>query len=130
MTVPHHTSFGIAPGMLGRATQCFELLGCSVVFKPDDDSRWLMVEHADCPFAFQLYETDDQGIEPLARKRQTHIAFLSADPAAVLDSVRQWAHGNGMRFLSGEWASTQLYFDLPEVFVFGVVEVMHTSVVE
>jgi hypothetical protein len=100
-----------------------------VVYTPPTKD-WIMVGQDDLRFAIQITQVDDKPIEDIEKKRQAHIAFLSDDPQGVIDEVEKWAKDNNLKFRQGGWSPIERYFDLPDVFVNFVVEVMHTSIEE
>jgi len=89
-----------------------------------------MVGQSQLRFAIQIVEVDDKPIDDLDLKRKVHIAFLSDDPQALIEKVEVWAKDKGIQFRQGGWSEKERYFDLPDIFVNFVVEVMHTSIEE
>lgn len=89
-----------------------------------------MVGQLPLQFAIQITEVSDAPIENLDKKRQTHIAFISDNPKEVVDKIKTWAGGKGFAFREGGWSEIERYFDLPDMFVNFVIEVMHTSIEE
>lgn len=106
----------------------YELLGFEVVYRPPGDKTWAMVGQTQLRFAIQIVEDDNTPIQDLEEKRKTHIALISDDPQGVVDRVKEWAKDNGHDFREGGWSDIERYFDLPNIFINFVVEVMHTSI--
>ena len=87
-----------------------------------------MINQAPSNINIQVSEVSDQPIADLNKKIQTHIAFISEDPQKVINVIKEWANKKGFSFREGKWSDTELYFDLPDLFVNFAIEVMHTSV--
>ncbi len=127
----HHYCQNITKGHLQDMVEMYKLLGLDVVYTPPPSKfPWVMVGQPQLRFAIQITEVTDAPIENLDKKRQTHIAFLSDNPQEVIDKVGVWAEGKGFKFRDGGWSKIERYFDLPDIFVNFVVEVMHTSIEE
>ncbi len=125
----HHYCQNITRGNLDAVVEMYKLLNFKVVYTPPTKD-WIMVGQDEPRFAIQITQVDDKPIEDIENKRQTHIAFLSDDPQTTIDQVEEWAKSKGIEFRQGGWSSSELYFDLPDIFVNFVVEVMHTSIEE
>ena len=123
----HHYCQNITRGSLDLVVEMYKLLKFKVVYTPPSED-WIMVGQDDLRFAIQITQVDDKPIEDLDMKRKTHIAFLSDDPQGVIDGVEAWAKNENLKFRQGGWSPIERYFDLPDVFVNFVVEVMHTSI--
>ncbi len=107
----------------------YKLLGFDVVYTPPPSKwPWIMVGQPQLRFAIQITEVLDIPIENIDKKRQTHIAFISDNPQEVIDKIKAWAEDKGLKFRDGGWSKIERYFDLPDIFVNFVVEVMHTSI--
>lgn len=89
-----------------------------------------MVGQDKLDFRVQIVEVDEKPIEDLDDKRRTHVAFLSNDPRLFLNEIDNWAKSKNIRFRQGGWNEKELYFDLPDIFVNFVIEVMHSSIVK
>jgi hypothetical protein len=44
--------------------------------------------------------------------------------------VKKWAESKNIRFREGGWSEIERYFDLPDLFINSVIEIMHNSVDE
>lgn len=80
-------------------------------------------------FDIQLIESKGQTLEGETRPN-SQIAFISDRPREDIEKVRVWAEQRGVKFTQNAWSEMEFYFDLPELFVDWVVEVMHTSILE
>jgi len=89
-----------------------------------------MVGQKQLRFAIQIAEVSDSPITNIDIKKRTHIAFISDDPQAIIDKVEIWAKSKNINFRQGGWSDKERYFDLPDIFVNIVVEIMHTSIEE
>tara|TARA_Y100000310_G_C20604490_1_gene774796 strand:- start:883 stop:1272 length:390 start_codon:yes stop_codon:yes gene_type:complete len=127
-TTLHHFAYNIAPHSLELILELFESLGCKLEYKKPQ-ARWCMVRQPATPIDIQLIETSDQPV-PIKIKKNAHIAFLSANPKTDLEEIKQWAGENKINFIQGNWSEKELWFDLPDLFINFVIEIMHTSVVE
>ena len=123
----HHYCQNITRGNLDLIVEMYELLKFKVVYTPPSKD-WVMVGQDDLRFAIQVTQVDDKPIEDIDEKRRTHIAFLSDNPQGVIDEVEAWAKKKNLRFTQGGWSPIERYFDIPDIFVNFVVEVMHTSI--
>lgn len=123
----HHYCQNITKGNLELVVEMYKLLKFKVVYTPPNKD-WIMVGQDEPRFAIQIIQADDKPIEDIDKKRQTHIAFLSDNPQAVIDGIEKWAKNKGIKFRQGGWSAIERYFDLPDIFVNFVVEVMHTSI--
>lgn len=125
----HHYCQNITKGNLDNIVEMYKLLKFKVVYTPQAKD-WIMVGQDELHFAIQITQVDDEPVKDIDAKRKTHIAFLSDNPKAVIDTIEDWANKKGLEFRQGGWSAIERYFDLPDIFVNFVVEVMHTSIVE
>lgn len=127
----HHYCQNIAKDQLQNAVEMYKLLGLDVVYTPPSSKfPWIMVAQKPLNFAIQITEVNDAPIQNLDEKRKIHIAFISDNPRAVIEKVKRRAETKKLAFREGGWSEIERYFDLPEVFIDFVVEVMHTSIEE
>ncbi len=124
----HHYCQNITRGHLDDVVEMYKLLNFDVVYDPGNKAGWIMVGQKQLRFAIQIAEVDDKPISDVDTKKQTHIAFISDDPQGVTDKIHKWADSKNMKFREGKWSDIELYFDLPDIFVNFVVEVMHSSI--
>jgi hypothetical protein len=124
----HHYCQNVSQGTLESVVEMYELFNCRVVYRPDAKEKWAMVGQDQLRFAIQIAEVSDKPVQDIDKKRQVHIAFISDNPQEIIDKVKVWALGKGIKFREGGWSSIERYFDLPDVFVNFVIEVMHTSI--
>lgn len=127
-TTLHHCEHRITKNSLEIVRELFQVLGCHISYQENGTSR-VMVSQNNLSFDIQLVEVDD---EPIMSKTRinSHIAFLSEDPREVIVEIEKWCQQRNVTFTKGAWNNKGYYFDLPEIFVDFVVEVMHTSVAE
>ncbi|MDB5194759.1 MAG: hypothetical protein JWN50_773 [Parcubacteria group bacterium] len=88
-----------------------------------------MIRQDGVDFNIQLKEVDEALVHNKFRA-DSHLAFISDNPKEQIDRVERWASEHNVSFTRGGWSDRELYFDLPELFVDFVVEVMHTSILE
>ena len=124
----HHFAYNIRPDSLEFVIELFEKLGCTLGYR-EENARWCMIIQKPIPVTIQLIETKDQPIS-IERKINTHIAFLSETPKEKIEEIKQWLEKRDIDFRQGGWSDKELWFDLPDVFINFVIEVMHTSIVE
>ena len=124
----HHFAYNIKPNSLELVLEVLGKLGCTLSYR-EKDARWCMVEQKLIPIDIQIIETGDQSI-PIKKKINTHIAFLSANPKKDIEKIRKWAENKNIKFRQGGWSDKESWFDLPDIFINFVIEIMHTSVVE
>lgn len=126
----HHCAQNITKDTLEDVLEMYKIFNCKVVYRPDGEHKWAMVGQSQLRFAIQIVEVDEQPISDIELKRKIHIAFLSDNPQGLIDRVETWAKGKDLKFRQGGWTDKERYFDLPDIFVNFVVEVMHTSIEE
>lgn len=126
----HHYCQNVITGSLETVLEMYELLNCKVVYRPKSEYKWAMVGQEQLQFSIQIAEVPDAPITDIDKKRQTHVAFISDDPQALINKVESWAKQENIAFRQGGWSKIERYFDLPDLFVNFVVEVMHTSIEE
>lgn len=126
----HHYAQNIVRGTLEDVLEMYQIFNCEVVYGPDSSQKWAMVGQSQLRFAIQVVEVDDQPITSIELKRKSHIAFLSENPKELINKVETWAKGKNIQFRQGGWSDRERYFDLPDIFVNFVIEVMHTSIEE
>ena len=126
----HHVCYNITPDHLEVVIELFELLGCGVVFRPADNPTWIMLGQEQLNFALQITESATPPEDDLSTKSQAHIAFISDNPQKIIDRIESWAQAENIRFRQDGWSEKERYFDLPEIFVNFVIEIMHTSIEE
>jgi hypothetical protein len=124
----HHSAYRIVPESFEKVIEIFGLLGCRITFR-DGDARWAMIGQDGVSFDIQLIEMDEAPIQSTTRI-SSHIAFISHNPKEIIDKIEKWASKSDVKFVRGSWNEQMLWFDLPELFVDFVVEVMNRSVVE
>lgn len=123
----HHTAKRIKPNSLEKVIEMFEIFGCKVSYQPSG-MRWAMVDQEGLNFDIQLIEVEGKQLEDDTR-RSSQISFISENPTEHIEKVRAWAESEGLKFLQNSWNEHEFYFDLPDLFVDWVIEVMHVSVV-
>lgn len=124
----HHGARRIAPNSLEKVIEVFGLLSCHLTYRPVEH-RWAMVGQSGLDFDIQLMEVDEVPIETKTRFN-SHVAFISENPEAIILTVEEWALKNNIKFIKGGWSEKELWFDLPDLFIDFVIEVMHRSVTE
>lgn len=124
----HHAAKRITRNSLEKVIEAFEQLGCKLMYSLGD-SRWAMVGQDGLAFDIQLVEVDEKPVQSKSRIN-SHVAFISDAPAEKIQKVERWAAQNKIRFEKGGWSERELWFDLPDLFVDFVVEVMHVSITE
>lgn len=125
----HHYCQNITKGNLDVVVEMYQLLNFKVVYTPPNGD-WIMVGQDQLRFAIQITQVEDTPIVDIDIKRRTHIAFLSDNPQEVISKVEAWANNKNIKFRQGGWSDKEKYFDLPDIFVNFMVEVMHTSIEE
>ena len=126
----HHYAQNITKDTLEDVLEMYKLFNCDVVYRPNNGYNWAMVGQPQLRFAIQIVETEEQPISDIELKRNAHVAFLSDDPQELIDKVKAWAESKNIQFRQGGWSDKERYFDLPDIFINFVVEVMHTSIEE
>jgi hypothetical protein len=123
----HHTAKRIRPGSLDKVIEMFELLGLKLAYRPEG-MRWAMIDQEGLNFDIQLIEVEGEQLEGESR-RDSQISFVSENPIEQIEKVHVWAEEKGLTFVQKSWNEREHYFDLPDLFVDWVVEIMHVSVV-
>ncbi len=126
----HHYAQNVYKGTLEDVLEMYTLFNCGVVYRPNNGYKWAMVAQSQLQFAIQIVEVDDLPISDIELKRKVHIAFISDNPQEIIDKVESWANSKNIKFRQGGWSDKERFFDLPDLFVNFVVEVMHTSIEE
>jgi hypothetical protein len=126
----HHYCQNIKKGYLNEVVEMYKLLNLKIVYIPTDNAGWIMVGQEQLRFAIQIAEVSDEPIIDINKKIQTHIAFISDNPQEIINKIESWARAKSFKFRQGGWSLKELYFDLPDIFVNFVVEIMHTSIEE
>ena len=126
----HHYAQNISKNTLEDVLDMYKIFNCNVVYRPNNGYKWAMIAQKDLRFAIQIVESNENPISDLDIKRKTHIAFLSDNPKEIVDKVEKWAKKKNISFRKDSWSKKELYFDLPNIFINFVVEVMHTSIEE
>ena len=124
----HHGARRIVPNSLETVVEMFTLLGCKISYR-EGGARWAMIGQNGIDFDIQLVEVDETPIQTKTRT-SSHIAFISESPKTIIGKVNSWAKHKNVRFVTGGWNEKELWFDLPDLFVDFVVEIMDRSVVE
>lgn len=126
----HHYAQNIVQGSLEHVIEMYKLLNFEVVYRPNNGYNWAMIGQMQLRFAIQIVETEEKPITNIELKRKTHVAFLSDNPQEVINKVEAWAKDKNISFRQGGWSDTERYFDLPDIFINFVVEIMHSSIEE
>lgn len=127
-TVLHHFAYNISPNNLELVVELFELLGCQISYR-EDNARWCMLEQKPIPVDIQIIEVSDNTVS-IDKKKNTHIAFLSDNPKSDIEQIEKWVKQKNINFIKGQWQPEMLWFDLPNIFVNFVVEIMDELVVK
>ena len=128
-TTLHHFAYSITPDSLELFLKLLEKMGCSLDYR-EGDSRWCMIKQGSVKAFIQVTEVHDCPVVDSNKKINTHLAFLSDNPKDDVLEVKSWAKNNNIKFRSGSWSDKELWFDLPDIFLNFVVEIMDRSVVE
>ncbi len=126
-TTLHHFAYNIRPNTLELVVEFFEKLGCEVSYQ-EDGARWCLMRQKDIPVRIQIIETDDE-IVTIDKKINTHICFLSDNPKKVIGEIEIWAQNNNLSFEVGKWSDEMIWFDLSDMFVNFVIEIMDVKVI-
>ena len=125
----HHYAQNIAKGSLENVLEMYKIFDCEVVYRPDNPPyQWAMVGQKQLHFVIQIVEVDEKPIAELDTKIKAHIAFITDNPREIIGKVENWAKSKNINFREGGWNEKERYFDLPDLFVNFVVEVLHTSI--
>lgn len=124
----HHIAYNITPNSLELILELFKIFDVKLVYIKNG-ARWCMISQKSININIQLIETNVKPIL-IEKKINTHIAFISDDPEKNVNEIKQWANVHKIKFIKGEWSNKELWFDLPELFVNFVIEIMHKSVIE
>ncbi len=124
----HHCCQNIVKGHLNDVVELYKLLNFGIVYNPGKNAGWIMVGQKQLDFAIQIAEVSDTPILNINIKKQTHIAFISNNPKDLIKKVQLWAENKGFKFRHGGWSEIELFFDLPDIFINSVIEVMDTSI--
>ena len=119
----HHFAYNITPNNLELVLELLEKLGCTLAYR-EKDARWCMIQQKPIPINIQMIEIKDQPIT-IEKKTNAHIAFLSDAPKEDIEEIKQWSENKGVKFRQGGWSDKELWFDLPDVFINFVIEIMH-----
>ncbi|MCK4592390.1 hypothetical protein KAT63_03045 [Candidatus Parcubacteria bacterium] len=124
----HHFAYNIAPNSLELVLELLEKLGCTLVYR-EENARWCMIQQKPIPINIQMIETKDKPIS-IEKKINTHVAFLSDTPKEDIEEIKQWSEDKSIKFRQDGWSNKELWFDLPDVFVNFVIEIIHTSIIK
>lgn len=104
-------------------------MGCVVTHNATENGLdWCLVEQLPSPTKLQLIEIAVAPISDLNKKINCHIAFTAKNPAKEMAELTAWAKDSQLKFISGQWSEKEMWFDLPEIFVNFVIEIIATSV--
>lgn len=120
----HHTALRIGRNSLPVVIDLFQQLGMECTVK-EIGYGWVMMSQG---FDIQLSEVDSVDGASINRIK-SHVGFLSDNPQAWIEKLEAWAESNGLAWTSGGWNQRERWFDLPDVFVDWVIEVMDEAVV-
>jgi len=123
----HHSAHCITPGSLENIIEMFELLDCKILYL-QKEQRWAMIGQNE-NFLLQIQEMDNLPIQSKTRL-QSHIAFICDNPKEQIEKIENWASSKNINFKKGSWSDREYWFDLPDMFIDFVVEIMHKSVTE
>lgn len=122
----HHCAKRIAPQSLEFVMELFKELGCKESYW-EEGARWAMIEQEGTNFDIQFIETA-QKPQSMEEKRNSHIAFISANPKNEINRIESWIKAQDYKFKSGSWSEQEHYFDCPDVFIDFVIEIMDESI--
>jgi len=124
----HHFAYNVTPNSLELVLELLKKLGCTLTYRKKN-ARWCMIKQKPIPIDIQIIETKDQPIS-IENKTNSHIAFLSYTPKEDIKTIKKWSKDKNIKFRQGGWSDKELWFDLPDLFINFVIEIMHTSIVE
>ncbi len=119
----HHFAYNITPNNLELVSELFEKFDCVVSYK-EKNARWCLFKQESIPVNIQIIETKDTPIATIDKKINMHIAFLSDFVESDIKEIKQWSENKNVKFKHGKWSENEQWFDLPDIFVNFVVEIM------
>lgn len=123
----HHYCQNIKEGYIDDVVEMYKILGLKITYIPPTKD-WIMIGQNGLKFAIQVAQANDFSVEDIDVKSRNHIGFISENPQKIINKIKKWADNKGFRFRAGEWSDIEKFFDLPDIFIDFVVEVMHTSI--
>ena len=124
----HHTAFRISRGKLDIVIKLFDKLGLEVTYQPKGED-WALLKNKNNDTRIQIIEVSKEPLQ-FEGKEESHIGFISKNPKQALDEIEKFAEINKIKFVKGSWSDLEFWFDLPEIFVDFVVEVMDRRILE
>ena len=119
----HHFAYNITPNSLELVLELFKKFDCTVSYR-EKDAHWCLIKQELIPINIQIIETKDKPIATINKKINTHIAFLSDFVKDDIKEIKQWSEDKNIKFKQGKWSEKEQWFDLPDIFVNFVVEIM------
>ena len=127
-TTLHHFAYNVAPGSLEFVLELFKELGCSLSYRKNE-SRWCMIKQQKSSTSIQIIETKEKP-KPTEIKKNTHIAFITDNAEKDIHTIENWLKGKNIRMIKGAWSKNEFWFDLPDIFVNFVIEIMSKSILK
>jgi len=118
----HHCAFNIVVGSSQLVQGIFEHLGGKLVWEGKDQGREIAISIDG--FVIQISEINDKPTRN-KNKVETHIAFRSEDPVKEIYELKKWIEKKGVKVVVGKWKESELWLDLPDIFINFVVEIFN-----
>ena len=123
----HHYCQNIKEGHLNDVVEMYKLLGFRITYiSPEKD--WVLIGQYDSKFRIQIAQVNDLPLKNINLKNRNHVGFISENPKKIINKIKAWADNKGFDFKQGQWSDLEMFFDLPDIFIDFVVEVMDSSI--
>ncbi len=124
----HHNAFRIAKGKLGMVKELFSKLGMTVSYEPFDD-EWALFKQEGNDVRIQVIEVSKEA-KYFEGKEESHIGFISKNPVSDIAEIEKFAKENELVFVKGSWSDQEHWFDMSELFVDFVIEIMDKKILD
>lgn len=127
----HHCSKRINKDNFDLAIKLFQKLGFVLEDKwvEPDNVISAILNFPSKSISLQLLSSEDPSI-PTYNKKDSHVCLITNNPKKELLGIKSWASKHHLKYIENSFSDKEFYFDLPELFIDFVIEIMHRSVVE
>jgi hypothetical protein len=123
----HHSAFTIKRGTLPLIEELFKICNLENVYQPEED--WALFKQKDNDTRIQIIEVDKK-TGYFEGKEEMHIGFISENPLKKIQMIKTFAETHNLTVIQNQWSDLEYWFDIPELFVNFVIEIMDKKILK
>ena len=117
----HHSAFKVTKGSMEIVKLLFKKLGFEATYEPEP--TWALFKQPENEIRIQIIEVSAKP-EHTVGKEECHIGLISEKPLEDIKEIENFAFEHNLTFSRDSWSENEHWFDLPDIFVDFVIEIM------